>query len=223
MKNSLIISLTFILFFSVNYANTQDAFDSNEPKELLEMDQQEKDKLLACTEIISTKLRKDARIIEEVTSILANKVNNDLVSQKVTGDLLNKCYYSIDDYTVSTIFQNGVYMEPEIDDNLLEFAAVDYSTYKLLSPGEFSITPETQMLYMKIEKARNDFLVTNKKRQESSRNDFRIFGYSLKEIPVSLNLILTIVILAVVMGSLLYALKRVMKNDKKAAGRKKAK
>jgi hypothetical protein len=197
--------------------NTQQSFDQDE---LLKMDQKESDKLLACTEIISIKLRKDAKIIEDVFVTLQGKLNDEAFRSKVTGDLLNKCYYSLDEATTATIFLNGTFMEPEFSEDLLDFASIDYSTYKLLSPSEFNITPETQILFMKIEKARDNFIVNSKARQETNKSDFKLFGYSIRDIPKGLNVLITVVILTVFMGSLLYLLKKVMKNEKKAGKKK---
>ncbi len=215
MKKILLIVFTVLL--SSIIVNTQISPDQ---EELLKMDTKESDKLLACTEILSIKIRKDAKIIEDVSVMLNGKVNDELIRHKITGDLLNKCYYSLDDATVATIFSNGTFMEPEFSEDLLEFASVDYSTYKLLSPGEFTVTPETQILFMKIEKARNDFIVNSKVRQETNKSDFKIFGYSIRDIPKGFNVLLTVVILTFVMGSLIYLLKKVMKNEKKAGKKK---
>ena len=129
----------------------------------------------------------------------------------------------MDDLTVSTIFHEGVYMEPEFSEDLLEFASIDYSTYKLLEPAEFQLSSETQMLFMKVEKARNEFVEKSKKRQETGQKEFRIFGYSLQEIPVGANLVAILIILVISMGGLLYLLKSVMSDKRKAAGKRLAK
>ena len=110
-------------------------------------------------------------------------------------------------------------MEPDFNEDFFNVASVDYNAYKLFSQGEFNISPETSLMYMKIEKARNEYMIKSKDRMEQTRNDFRIFGYSLKSLPVGLNLILTIVVLTVIFSALMLSLKKVMKNEKKA-GRK---
>lgn len=192
------------------------------PDDLLKMDQKEKDKILTCVEIISIVIRNDAKIIEDTGVMLGNKVNAEVVQQKITGDMLNKCYFSIDETTVATVFYNGQFQEPEFNASLLDFAAVDYSSYKLLSPQEFQITPETQLLFMKIEQARNDYISNSKQRIESGKGEFKIFGYSIRDVPLGLNLLLSIIILSLFFGTILFFLKKLQKSEKekKAAGRK---
>jgi len=193
-------------------------------KELTNIDQAEKDKLLACIEIVSAKLRRDEKVIADLVQILRNKIHEEAISQKITGEVFNKCYYSIDEATVQLVFYEGQFMEPDFNEDLLENAAIDYSSFKLFSPQEFQISQETQLLFMKLEKAREDYIHKAKSKNEQSRNEFRIFGYSLKDIPLSVNLAASFIILVVFLGSMLYFLKQVMKNDnKKSCWKKEAK
>lgn len=187
--------------------------------ELLNMDENERDKILACSEIIAIKLKKDHKIIDELTQNLKVRLDPEYVNQKIAGDLFNKCYYSIEDSTVDTIFFNNQYMEPEYTEDLLENAGIDYNVYRTLQEQDFNISPETQILFMKLEKARTDYIAKNKSTVEKNKNEFRIFGYSLKEIPLGLNMIIFIAIFTIFIGGLLFMLKLVSKNDKKAAGR----
>ena len=214
--------ICFITTIYVGLINTQDDTDTPiDDVDPLAMNNQEKDKLLACTELVAYKLKKDAKVIEDLANMVRGKVSDEALSNKVTGDLINKCYYSIDESTVSTIFYKGQFMEPNFnDEDFQSFTAIDYSTYKSLTPMEFNLTPETQLIFMKIEKARTEYMSTTKQRMEKSRGEFRIFGYSLKDIPVGINVILLIVILSFFMGGLMIMLKMVMSNDKKTAGRK---
>ena len=223
MKNIFYLGLFCLLLISVKTQGAEEPeinINQGNPDDLLKMDQKEKDKILTCVEIISIVLRNDAKIIEDTVQMLENKVNSEVVQQKITGDMLNKCYYAIDDRTVNTVFYDGQFQEPDFNAGLLDFASIDYSTYKLLSPQEFQITPETQILYMKIEQARNDYIASSKQRMEQSRGEFKIGGYSLKEIPLSINLFLAVIVLSVFFGSILFFLKKLQKSEKKAAGRK---
>lgn len=217
MKKISLILLIFSLFALINSQfNYQDSA-------LLDMDQYEKDKLLACTELTSYKLRAHAQLIQDVIQMLDGKVNPEIITQKITSDILNKCYYSIDQASVKNIFDDGIFMEPDFSEEITNFGDVDYSTYKLLAPNEFSITPETNLLFMKIEKAREDYIVENKLRLEQNKNDFRIFGYSIKSIPVGINVFITIAIISAIMGSLLYLLKELTKDKKKVGKKRKEK
>jgi len=188
--------------------------------DMMKMTQSEKDKLLACIEIISNKLKKDAAIVQSTIQILSGKVQGDIATQKITADMVNKCYYTIDENSVKTLINNGTLMETEIDDELLSFATLDYSAYKDLNPNDFQLTAETQILFMKLDKARNDFISENKEKQEKQRNEFHLFGISLKTIPAKLNLLFFLIIFGAFIGGVLYLLKGLMKNEKKAARKK---
>ncbi len=213
MKNLYLV--LFVSFLSSTIATAEEP----NADDLLKMDQVEKDKLLSCTEIVSTRIKRDEKIIQDISSqIAARGVSNDIANHKITGDMLNKCYYSIEDDVYPTIFYNGQFMEAEITEELLEFSNVDYSVYKQLTPQEFSLSPETQLLFMKLEKARNEFMTNNRQKTESGRNDFKIFNHSLKDIPVGVNLLLAIVVLGSMFIGISYALKTLSNDDRKHAG-----
>ena len=225
MNKSLLLLGLFVFLSSFVLSQEQSNSESDggmnlDLTQMLKMDQTEKDKILSCIEILAIALKKDAKIIESTSQLLAATVQGDIVTQKITGDMLNKCYYSIDDATVSSIFSKGVYMDPEFDEDLLKFTQIDYSVYKILSRNEFQLTPETQILFMKLEQARTDYISANKERQEKLKNEFHIFGYSLKNFPIKLNLLFTLLVFTGAFLGLTYLLSKVMKNDKKAAKKK---
>ncbi len=206
---------------NIENENTEDqAGTTINLEDMMKMTQAEKDKLLACIEIISNKLKKDAAIVQSTVQILSSKVQGDIATQKITADMVNKCFYTIDESSVKSLFDNGVLVEIEIDDDLLSFATLDYSAYKDLNPNDFQLTAETQILFMKLDKARTDFIAENKERQEKLKNEFHLFGISLKAIPVKLNLLFFLIIFGAFIGGVVYLLKGLMKNDKKAAKKK---
>lgn len=218
MKNLYLV--LFVSFLSSTIAATEEP----NTDDLLKMDQVEKDKLLSCTEIVSAKIKRDERVIQDITAQIGQRgVSNDVANHKITGDMLNKCYYSLEDDVYQTIFYNGQYMEPEMTDELLEFSNVDYSVYKQLSVQDFNLSPETQLLFMKLEKARSEFMSNNRQKTDGGRNDFRIFNYSLKDIPLGVNLLLAIVVLGSMFIGISYALKTLASDDRKHAGVKLAK
>lgn len=221
MNKSLFLLGLFVFLSSFVLSQDQAEAGMNlDLTQMLKMDQAEKDKILSCIEILAIALKKDAKIIESTSQLLAATVQGDIVTQKITGDMLNKCYYSIDEATVSSIFSNGIFMEPEFEEDFFKYTQIDYSVYKILSPNEFQLTPETQILFMKLEQARTDYIAESKERQEKLKNEFHIFGYSLKNFPIKLNLLFTLLVFAGAFLGLIYLLSKVMKNDKKAAKKK---
>lgn len=223
------ICLAFII---VNISICQEAAAESETieaqptldiNEMLKMDQTEKDKLLSCVEILSLRLKKDSPIIQALVASLKGVVNGEIVNQKVTGDMLNKCYFSIDDQTYQSIFLNGEFMEPEFDEEYFNYTDLDYSVYKALKPEEFQLSPETQLLFMKTENARKEFTEKMKaKTSKQPKGGFSLFGYSIQDMPVKLNVLITVIVLAIFFGGLTYLLKSVMKNPSKV-GKKKTK
>lgn len=194
-------------------------------EELLKMDQKEKDKILSCIEIISQKMKLDSRVIQGTIQMLSSTLESDVVSQKITGDMLNKCYYSIDEPSILQIFKDGVHMEPDYNEELLSFADIDYSTYKLLNPNEFNLTPDTQILFMKLEHARTEYITSNKEKIEKNKNSFYLFGYSIKDIPLKTNIFILLVLLALFFGGIIIFLKKIIheQNNSKAFKRNESK
>lgn len=228
MKAFLLV-FTSLLLFTLTVSQDQEVIDAqaNEGganinlEEMLKMDRSEKDKILACIEILSNKIKKDGRILESTSQMLAGKVDSEIVSQKITGDMLNKCYYSIDESSVATVFSNGVFMEPEFDEDLLAFGEVDYSSYKLLNPNEFQLTPETQILFMKLEQAKTEYISETKNRNERIKNEFHLFGYSIKQLQGKFGFLLAVIVIFSLLGAIFYFLTQVMDSEKKTKAAKK--
>lgn len=224
------LASVFIIFIALNLCLSQDAAAETENvdaqptldiNEMLKMDQTDKDKLLSCVELLSLRLKKDAPIIQALVIGLKGVVNGELINQKVTGDMLNKCYFSIDDQTYQSIFFNGEFMEPEFDEEFFNYTDLDYSVYKTLKPEEYQLSPETQLLFMKTENARKEYTEKIKsKTSKQSKGGFSIFGFSIQDIPVKLNILITVLVLAIFFGGLTYLLKKVMSKPSKVAKKK---
>lgn len=102
MKNLYLV--LFVSFLSSTIATTEEP----NTDDLLKMDQVEKDKLLSCTEIVSAKIKRDEKVIQDITAQIGQRgVSNDVANHKITGDMLNKCYYSLEDDVYQTIFIMG--------------------------------------------------------------------------------------------------------------------
>lgn len=182
---------------------------------------EEKDKLLACLEIVSLKLKSDEDVIKQIIQQLNNKVSNDLISQKITGDALYKCFNKITLQQANQIFKNLVIIDADIDKSLLSMIDIDYSSYtNYLDQKSFQLLPDSQILFMKIEQVRNEYIIASKERQEKERNDFTIFGYSIKSIPKKVNIILTFIVIGGSIFGIIYLLSKVMNTDKKALKKK---
>ena len=189
---------------------------------MLEMTDKEIEKILSCIEIITHKLKSESQILNAVVQSLSSKVSADIASQKILADLLDKCYSSIDEKTVEFIFKDLVYQEALIDE-YYRFAELDYTKYTTYEQIDFQISPEIQILFKKLELARNDYIKYTKTRQEQLKNEFFIFGFSLKNIPKKVYLLFAFVFISIFILGIVLLLSKVINNEKKAAKKKEKK
>ena len=227
LRNWVLCALFYVLILSpVNIKNQEKVDPSMDTNELLKIEDSERDKLLACTELVAVNLQKDEEIIKQTMQTIRT-VQQEYIQQKITGDMINQCYYSIQDSDVHKVFFNGVFQEPEFSEKLLVPCQIDYSKYNLIQPSEFELTPETQILFMKLEKVKKDYLAEQSKAKMeagNSKGEFKISGYSLRDIPKEVNLIFLIVVISLFFGLVLYFLKHLMAGgNRKNAGIKKDK
>lgn len=229
LKINLLLKISFIFMIISFSSSNQEEVNIENPEQqqnvdlssILNTTPEEKDKLLACLEIVSLKLKSDEEIIKQIIQQLNNKVSNDLVSQKITGDALYKCFNKITLQQANQIFKNLVIIDADIDKSLLSMIDIDYSSYtNHVDQKSFQLLPDSQILFMKIEQVRNEYIIASKERQEKERNDFTIFGYSLKSIPKKVNIILTFIVIGGSILGIVYLLSKVMNTDKKALKKK---
>ena len=188
-----------------------------------------KDKLLACMEILNQKINKDQRTINSTAQTAKNYIGQDAVIKKIISDMVNKCYNSITDESVIEIFNDGVFMDPnyetEIGELLLSFMYVDYSNYNSLNPNEFNIASNELLLYNAYQSISNEYKQNQKILQDKIKNEFHLLGFSLGAIPLKVKALFGLIFFAVLMLAILKLLTNVMKSDKntKAAASSKKK
>ena len=188
-----------------------------------------KDKLLACMEILNQKINKDQRTINSTAQTAKNYIGQDAVIKKIISDMVNKCYNSITDESVIEIFNDGVFMDPnyetEIGELLLSFMYVDYSNYNSLNPNEFNIASNELLLYNAYQNVSSEYKQNQKILQDKIKNEFHLLGFSLGAIPLKVKALFGLIFFAVLMLAILKLLTNVMKSDKntKAAASSKKK
>jgi hypothetical protein len=191
--------------------------------------QYNKDKLLACMEILNQKINKDQRTINSTAQTAKNYIGQDAVIKKILSDMVNKCYNSISNESVLEIFKDGVFMDPqfesELGETLLSVMYVDYSDYNSLNPNEFNIPKAELSLYTTYQNISNEYKQNQKISQDKIKNEFHLLGFSLGAIPLKVKALFGLCFFAVLMVAILKLLTNVMKNDKntKAAISKKNK
>lgn len=216
MKSMQILLSVITIFYITKTISSQ---EESEP--VLEMDQAEKDKIMACTEIVSAVFRRDQKIIEDISSQIKGSADRDRVGNKVSGDMLSKCYHTIEENQVKLIFNDGVFQDPSVSQDLLSLGEVDYSRFKGQENVDLELSPETQLLFYKLEKAKEEYMQRMREKTERSRNTLSIFGYDLMNLPVGFNIVFSIVIMSAMIGGILYMLKSLQKEEKVSSKKKK--
>ena len=148
-------------------------------------------------------------------------IDRDKVGNKVSGDMLSKCYHSIEDPMVKTIFNDGNFMDPYLSEEYLKIAEIDYTKYKNQDPPDMELSPETELLFYKLEKSKDEYMAKMKERTEKSKNTLSIFGYDLSNLPVGFNIIFAIVVLCLMIGGIVLMLRTVKKEEKISKKKKK--
>jgi hypothetical protein len=80
------------------------------------------------------------------------------------------------------------------------------------------MTPEQQLLFYKLDKVRNEFIVTNRERKEKASKSLPpIFGFDFMAVSPQVKLIYTIAVFVIFALGILIALRKLMKskNEKK--------
>ena len=166
-----------------------------------------KDKLLACMEILNQKINKDQRTINSTAQTAKNYIGQDAVIKKIISDMVNKCYNSITDESVIEIFNDGVFMDPnyetEIGELLLSFMYVDYSNYNSLNPNEFNIASNELLLYNAYQNVSSEYKQNQKILQDKIKNEVHLLGFSLGAIPLKVKALFGLIFFAVLMLAIL--------------------
>lgn len=92
-----------------------------------EYTQKEKDKYLACGELVKIQKQRDK---EELASIMKQEeFLRKGIDQILSLDMLSACINKIDDKIVEKIFINGEYVSTSIEDIDCSFLKIDYAPY----------------------------------------------------------------------------------------------
>lgn len=125
--------------------------------------------------------------------------------------MLSNCFNRIEDNVAKSIFNNLVFVEFDWSDNYNKYVQVDYSKYRPV-PGalpDLELTPEQQMLLYHLEKAKNDFIASNKVKQEKRSKGIWLFGYDISRIPPFYKLVFFIVAFGSIFLVLIYLLTKI--------------
>jgi hypothetical protein len=176
------------------------------------IDADEKDKVLSCLQIISKRIQLDGKTIDDITNGFGPEKERGM--SKITGDMMSLCYNKITDDVVKTIFNNLTYTEFDWSDDYDKYAKLDYSKYR--SANDLELTPEQQIIFYKVEKAKEEYIRLSRERQEAAAKSFPpIFGIDISQIAAEFKIVYMIAVFTLFAIGILYALKKLRKEPKK--------
>lgn len=145
--------------------------------------------------------------------------NKEAATSKISADMFSSCYNKISDDTVHSVFNNLTFIEFEWSEDLNKLAKLDYSKYRSLN--DLNLTPEQQMLFYKLEKAKNEFIVTNRERQEKAAKSLPpIFGIDIWNVSASTKILYLLVVFALFAFGIVYLLGKVQKKKEEKKKKK---
>ena len=212
---------TFLLFIScLSLLTCEDNINIETPTPNPEMNIEEMDKLLACSQLISEKMQLDHEKLDAVIKRFPDKSQNE-VPNKISFDMFETCVNKIDNETVHHFFNNLTYTENAYLPSFDKFADIDYDSYN--NETLFGLSGTQMLLGSKFQQARQ--LAENKRitRQMEQKSDLKIMGFDLNKMPSCVKGVFFLGVFAVFILGVLYLLKKVTpptKDNKERANKR---
>ena len=199
---------TFIVLFISCFAllACEDDINAAKPTANAEMNIEEMDKLLACSQLISEKMQIDHEKLDVVIKRFPDKTQGE-VPNKISFDMFETCVNKIDNETVHHFFNNLTYSENAYLPSFAKFADIDYDSYN--NETLFGLSGTQMVLGSKFQQARQ--LAENKRitRQMEQKGDLKIMGFDLNKVPSSVKGVFFLAVFAVFIIGVLCLLKKV--------------
>jgi len=110
--------------------------------------------------------------------------------------------------------------ETDLGEEILNTGLIDYSKITTQENPDFQLTPDSQILFMKLEKARDEYMKHSRENAEKIKNTLSIFGYNISNIPSSVLSLFTISFFAIMIFSIYYVLNNILKKPQQANKKK---
>lgn len=137
--------------------------------------------------------------------------------------MLSSCYNRIDDATVRGIFQNLTIVDIDWHDSYESLVKLDYTRYKpaIGQAPNMEMTPEQQILFYKLEKAREEFIAINRVKQQLQAQTISVFGYDLSKIKGEIKIFYMLGVFALFIFGIIFLLNKLKKTTGKGKIKKK--
>lgn len=136
--------------------------------------------------------------------------------------MLTACYNRIDEKTVSGMFQNLTLIDADWHDSYEPLVSIDYTKFKPTA-GQFylDLTPEQQILFYKFDKAREEYIRTNRERAEKAGKTITVFGIDLSQFSGEFKTFYILCVFAAFIFGVIYLLNKLNRANDKSKKKKK--
>jgi hypothetical protein len=108
-----------------------------------------------------------------------------------------------------------------LTEDLNKYVKLDYSKYR--TAQDLEITPEQNIIFYKLEKAKDDYLRATKEKQEQAAKSFPpIFGIDITKVSPEIKILYTVIVLGIFAAGVVYLLSKVQKKSEKKNKKKKS-
>lgn len=136
--------------------------------------------------------------------------------------MLSTCVNRIDDKTVRGIFQNLTVIDGDWHDSYEPLVSIDYTKFKPIG-GQMNLdfSPDQQVLFYKLEKAREEYIKTNRERVQKASQTITVFGYDLSQFSGEFKTFYILCVFASLIFGVIYLLNKLNKGNEKSKKKKK--
>jgi hypothetical protein len=111
------------------------------------------------------------------------------------------------------VYNNLTFVDFEWSDEFEKVSHLDYSNYRTIN--DLQPTPEQNILFMKIEKSKDEYLRVNRERQErASKSLPPVLGLDLNSISSEVKVLYMVIVFAIIAILIVYLLTKVLPKQK---------
>jgi len=137
--------------------------------------------------------------------------------------MLYACYNRIEEKTVRGMFQNLTLIDTDWNDSYEPLVSIDYTKLKSVA-GQINLdfTPEQHVIFHKVDKAREEYIRTNRERVEKAAQTITVFGFDISQFSGEFKTFYVLCVFAALIFGVIYLLNKLNKaNDKSKKNKKK--
>ena len=136
--------------------------------------------------------------------------------------MLSACYNRIEEKTVRGMFQNLTLIDADWHDSYEPLVNIDYTKFKPTA-GQINLdfTPEQQVLFYKLDKAREDYIRFNRERVQKASQTISLFGFDLSQFSGEFKTFYILCVFTAFVFGVIYLLNKLNKANEKSKKKKK--